>query len=191
MEAVFVILALVGFGVLVTTINRTSTRRHQERWQLAADFLDLELERIGSELFRVHGELDGFPVEIDVYFVKTRRGHDRYTRYRVFYENLGLGLRLRRQKGWTKAIASLTGADLDVGDAEFDRAVLVRGDDDAVRSFLTPTRRVAFLFLLQDYPDVVAEDDVVRWMVKGVKEDGQAVAGHLQNLVEGTRRFIG
>lgn len=190
-QALIIILALVAFAVLIMTINRAAANRFGARWQLAADILDLELEPVGRELFRIHGNLGGFAVEVDVYFASTSRGQDRYTRYRVFYDDLGLGLRLRRQRAWTKAAASLIGGDTEVDDTEFDKAFLVAADDDeAVRAFLTQNRKSSLLFLVQDYPDFVATDDTLSWRRKGVDEGGEIVAGHLQRLVEGARQLV-
>jgi len=150
----------------------------------------LELEKVGSELFRIRGILDGFDVEIDVYFASTSRGQERCTRYRVFYGDLQLGMNLRRQRTWTKAAASLIGGDVEVDDAEFDKAFLVGADDDdAVRAFLTQPRRASVLFLLADYPELTVTDDTLSWMTKGVDESGETVAGHLQRLVEGARHL--
>lgn len=191
MQAVIVILALVAFAALVITVNRSRARRFDIRWQLAADLLDLDFDAVGSELGRIHGTLDGFAVEVDVELRKTRRGHDPYTRYRVFYPDLGLGLWLRRQKGWTKAVASALGQDLAVGEAEFDKAFLVDGtDEDVVRGFLTPERRAALLFLATDYPDLVVRDDTLSWATKGRGDEGETIAAHLQRIVAGTRQLL-
>jgi hypothetical protein len=190
-EAVFWVAGLSAFAAFVVLVNRSRAKGFRERWQLAADLLDLEFEPAGSELGRVHGTLGGFAVEVDAHGLKTRRGHDPYTRYRVFYSDLGLGLWLRRQKGWTKAIASMVGQDLDVGDAVFDKAFLVDGnDEDAVRAFLTSGRRTTLLYLLVDYPDLTMRDDSLTWLSKGTDESGEAMAAHLQRLTEGVRQLL-
>ncbi len=192
MQGVLLVLAFIAFAVLITVINRTGAKRFDTRWQEAADILDLEYERRGPELGRIHGELAGHRVEIDVEFRSSRwaSGKDRYSRYRVFYDDLGLGLKLRRQKAWTKAIAAVAGDDLEVDDTEFDKAFLIGASDDAaIRAFLTPVRKDALLDLVGNYPDFVMQDDALSWITRGTKAEGSEMATHVQRLVAAVRRL--
>ena len=129
------------------------------------------------------GTIDGLPVSVDLYN-SGGNNSTTYTRYRVHYPDLGLGLRLSRQTSLTRFARFLGGQDIEVGDTPFDDAFQVQAvDASAVQTFLTPTRRDSLHRLLASYAEVTISDDEMRYQKKGIERDVDTVVSVLRRMV--------
>jgi len=79
------------------------------------------------------------------------KGNSGYTHFRLeFYSPLPIDLSLTSETGQAKILKFLGKTDYEIGDSDFDEAVVVGGDSAAmVRQFLTEERRTNLLHLFQ------------------------------------------
>jgi len=188
-----VIVLLVTVAVAVIGIRAVARGRaaQNEQWLTTARALSLSFE---PETFtaraRLSGTVDGIGVEVRSIVESTGKSSARYTRYRASYPSLGLGLKVMATGGWQKLSTWFGGQDVATGDQEFDPAVTVKGhDDDAVRRFLSPSRRVSAHRLIVEFPGVVIEDASITWRMRGLEADGQRLMTVVRRMVGVAQRL--
>lgn len=104
------------------------------------------------------GRYKGYTVEVYTFTKGSGKNSSTWTRFHVnFRKSLGLGLQLKRQ-GFFSGIAKVFGAqDIEIGDAGFDKAIVVKGArPERVREFMTQARSHAdssIVHELQRCPD--------------------------------------
>jgi len=164
----------------------------EDVWRRVADVLPGRFEAGGLvESPKVHAELAGFNVVLDIYTVNSNNGSFQYTRLRAPFINAG---RLRFGIGRTSVfsrLGALFGAqDIVIGVADFDRAFVIKGNDEArIRLLLShPPLRAAIaaqpggtIAVLDNAgffgPRYGAEVDVLEWKELGViKDEARLVA---------------
>ena len=126
------------------------------------------------------GRVNGLTVTID-----THQSNDNtYTRYRVRYPSLGLGLQAKRQHALARVGKLLGFQDIEVGDPIFDDATIVKGDyPDQVASFLTPSRRLAITGLIELYPGSQITDTEIAHSKRGLDSDSRQLISTMQRIL--------
>jgi len=186
-----------GFMVLavVVTVGIAILQRRAQgvAWAGAASQLGMSLES-GAILqpTTLQGQLESFPVIVDVVREGSGKNSRVYTRYRVSYPSLGLGLRLGRETGVTRLIRFFGVEDHAIGDEIFDRAFEIKADNEsAVGTFLTPSRREMLLRLQAAYPGVVIEDSQIQLKTSGIEKNSDVLVSTVRRLVGTARPLTG
>ena len=125
----FVIVALILAIAIPLAIAHN--KKTNLAWSDAARTLGLSYRPGGfMQSRRIDGQLNGLRVVVDTFTRSSGKHSTSYTRYRIsFPRSLGLGLQLKRE-GVLSTVTKIFGAqDLQVGDASFDNAMLVKGHD--------------------------------------------------------------
>lgn len=177
----FFFVAAVG-AVIAVARSASSHQRVNTEWQEAASRLGILL-RPGKGLGR-HPSMEGQVREMLVKIDIVSRNDTTYTRYRVRFPKLLLGLELQKE-GFINRVGRLLGMqDIDVGDAIFDREVVVRGDVPAqVREFLTPARRLAIRALFEAHPEARIHDGEIVVMTRGFERNAERLVAVLNRLL--------
>ena len=183
-ELIFMVfLGFIGFKIIKSVAGKKSA----SAWELAG--LDLGLFYEPGGLMRgpqLHGVLNGVRVAVDTLSKTSGNRSTTYTRYLVYYtEPLGLGLSLTRQ-GALSAVATFFGAqDLELGDPNFDKHVVVKTrHPEGTRDFLNPDRRYRIWRALNTWSQLQLEDDQIRLETNGRERDQNKLCGTVRQLVE-------
>jgi hypothetical protein len=195
--AFLAILAGVAVLVLVIWIVARLVRSYRARidaaWSASAAELGVNfIPGSWRTHSRIHGSVEGVPVEVRVVTESSGESSSSWTVYTASYPALGLGLSVRSTRGWQR-IGRLFGAkDIETGDAAFDPEVTVKGDDpERVRAFLTPARRMSVHRLLAEYDRARIEDDQVRWRKSGVEKEPDRIVTTVRRLAAVAQRLTG
>lgn len=176
---VFLIVTLIGF------LAWQSHKRTVETWRQVAAELGLSAS-IGKGLSRptLSGQIGGRPVKIDTYTQRSGNNNTTYTRYRVGYPPLGIGLNLKRE-GAFSVITKLFGAqDVTVGDDLFDDSFTVKtSSPERLRALLTPSVRSGLLRLLASYGSAVITDDHILITRPRFESKGEVLTSTAQRMV--------
>ncbi len=149
--------------LLIGSIAYLANKSHQRTvgaWRAAAQQLGLHVEA-KSRMARpvISGTLNGIPVTIDTYTQRSGNSNTTYTRYRVGYPPLNLGLQMKREGGLSFITKMFGFEDVEVGDPIFDGAFTIKTDSrDQLAKLLTPSVRSGLLRLMASYPNVVVGD---------------------------------
>ncbi len=185
------VVAVVAGGVAVVLLTRPRTVHSS--WATAAEELGLR-PAPGSAFHapRLEGMIDGLPVRLDVFRRDHHTGSIAFTRYRVWYPPLKLGLHLTRESSVTRVLNRLGAPDIDTGHADFDDAFIVKANStEAARTFLTPLRRNSLLRLMSLHRDVVVEDNGITLSVVGVERDPQRLVTFMRRTAATARHLAG
>jgi len=169
---ILLVTAAVALGIHMVV---QSHARMNQAWQQVAGELHLVFS---PETFtkRAHlaGTVEGIGVEVRSVAESSGKSSHQYTRYRVSYPPLGIGLKMKASGGWQRLTRMLGAQDISTGDAGFDPAVTVKGDDeDAVRLLLTPARRMSVHRLIAEHRGTVVEDSGITWDSSGLETDAE------------------
>lgn len=144
----------VVLGVGLAIWSWLNAQRRSEEWAELARRLGLQhsVSTFGSGSIR--GPLRRHPIVVDTVTRGSGEDSRTFTRFEVrFPEPLDVQVSLRREGFWSGLSRLLGGRDIEVGDADFDRLVLIGGEDAArVRDFLTEERRLRVRRLLEEHP---------------------------------------
>lgn len=182
----FILFLLFGVAVVAIAIAKQKREQALTAWSEAARLLGLNY--VPGSWFksgRIHGELDRIPVEIDTFSRSAGQSKQTFTRYRVhFPEALGLGLKLQNE-GFLASVGRFFGAqDIEVGDATFDKAVVVKGaQPEAVRAFLTLSRRHAIQRLFSALNGAKIDDNGMLFEKRGLETQAGNLARHIRRMV--------
>jgi len=177
--------ALIG-GVIAFVVI-TASRHNQavnEAWQSAGRLLGLRYQK-GGRKRKLEGQYRGFDVRVNTFTQSSGNNSQRFTRYRVSYPDLGLGLELKHQHFFATLARALTGGkDIVIGDQEFDDTVIVEARlAREVIAFLTPERRLRIVSLITSQRRALIRDDEASFVTKGTAGDAEKVQRHLDRLV--------
>jgi hypothetical protein len=185
---VFIPIVLLLTG-LIGFFAWKSHQRTIETWRQAGAELGLAVS-VGKGMSRptLSGNIGGHPVHIDTYTQRSGNSSTTYTRYRVGYPPLGLGLSLKRE-GAFSVITKLFGAqDVTVGDTLFDDAFTVKtSDPQRLRSLLTPSVRTGLLRLLATYGSAVVADDHIQITRARFESKQEVLTSTIQRMVATAR----
>ncbi len=171
MECFFTLLVIGG---IVGVVAYSSKQRGEARqaWTVAARSLGLVAVPGGAfSNPGIRGTLHGFRVSVDVVTRGGGKSRQTFTRYRVLYPPLHLGLRLTKEVAVFTSLSKVFGGqDIEVGEKKFDDQVLVKGkDDERVRAFLTPTRQATIRRFLAHHQRAVVEDGHATFETRGLE----------------------
>lgn len=178
---------LIFAGIVVAIIAAVRNRNvYRTAWAAAAQELGITLEP-GNFLSspKMQGSVGGLIVTVDTF---SAGSNNTYTRYRVSYPSLGLGLNLSSENP-LKRISRFFGVqDVIVGDSRFDDAFQVQAvSEEAIRSFLTPDRREALVRLIASYRSVVITDDEIKYQKNKVETDSSTIVSTVRRLVSSAK----
>jgi hypothetical protein len=168
MPAVFILIAIVVVAVAVVVSN-ASREELNRSWSTVAHKLDLAFTPSSWNVKpKLEGSVESFPLTVDVHTKSSGKHQSAYTRFRLGLPSLDLGLKLKEQ-GILSSISKLFGTgDIDVGDARFDDRLLVKGhDSDAVRRFLTASRRGCLQRFYDSHRGATITDREIVWSKQG------------------------
>ncbi|MDJ0923086.1 MAG: hypothetical protein QNJ77_00880 [Acidimicrobiia bacterium] len=178
--------------LLVALIAYLAWKSHQrtiETWRSVAADLGLAASG-GGGMSRptLNGTIQGHPVTIDTYVVRSGNSSTTYTRYRVGYPRFGFDLTLKRE-GAFSAITKLFGQqDVEIGDELFDDAFLVKTSDPGrLKKLLTPSVRTGLLRLLASYGSAVVHQDHIIATRGRFESDAEVLKSTTQRLVATAR----
>jgi hypothetical protein len=174
--------------LLIIVIGYLAWRSHQktvETWRRVASELGLDISA-KSAIARpvIRGNFNGLPVTIDTYTQRSGNSSTTYTRYRVNYPPLGLGLKMQREGGFS-FIGKLFGIeDVQVGDPVFDGAFKIKtSDQPRLSAFLTPSVRSSLLRLMASYPSAIISDNSVQVVKAKFENSADVLTSTTQRLV--------
>jgi hypothetical protein len=156
LEILFIVVGCTVAGAAIFTLifARVRSNQAEDSWRLLADRHGLRYatEWQGKKSLVVHGDLDGRAFLMEN--VEVGGGQQKHSQTQI---SLQLGDRLpaglflgpeRFGKGVFKKM--IVGEEIEVGDAEFDAAVVIRAEDSKdVVAYLTDERRAAVLKILE------------------------------------------
>ncbi len=183
-------------GLIITAVIGLGLWRRRAQlaaWTAAAAELGIAAEP-GSFMqpMKLAGDIGEVPVIVDIKREGSGDNSKTYTRYRVFYPSLGLGLRLRRESGVTLFIRIFGVQDHSIGDEVFDQAFEIKGANaDAVASFLTTSRRQTLLRLQAAYPGAVITDDEIELKTGGTETSPDVIVSTVRRLAGTVPTFTG
>ena len=153
----FLVIGVIGSAIAALTSRK---KQANQSWAAAARTLGITLKPTGGlgglfGRYSMTGTVRSLQVTID-----THSSNDRtYTRYRVRYPSLNLGLTAKRQHPIARIGKFFGMQDIEIGDPVFDEAIILKGDyPENVIQFLTPDRRVAITGLIENFPNAVITD---------------------------------
>ena len=172
------IAVLVGAAIL-------GHRKVDGAWRAAARELGLSTVQMGRFGQRsMVGKRGGLDVVIDTGSQGSGNHSKTYTRLRVKFPRSDTGYRLTKQGPFSQVGRFFAGRDLELGDPEFDSAVLVRGQNaDALRAHLTPRRRMVIQRFLSRNSECVIRDGEVELRAPDVVTSAALLDSMLDQLV--------
>ena len=176
-------LLVIAIAVAVVVALSLQAKKRDEAWETAGRRLGLTFRgRSGFQGRKLEGECVGHAVRVDTYSRRSGKQSQTYTRYRIGYADLGLGLNLERE-GLFSGVKKFFGAqDIEVGDPGFDEGILVKGDHPtAVRAYLTPARRLVVQRALSKFDGLSIADSGMEFSRSGL--DGESrIVGTVKSL---------
>lgn len=180
---VFFFVAFVAIGIAIAA--RRYTGHVAEAWMAAASTLGLSYEREGFGRPRISGTLRGMRVQVDVRVQRSGNNQQTFTRYRVWVPPPGFQFRLDRQTGMSRVTKFFGAQDVEMGDAAFDDAFVVKTDDEArLRALLTPRLRGALVRTAAAYPGVQYEHDRVSFERRRLEINRDVIVSTMRRLVD-------
>ena len=205
------LLIILGLGTVGVFLLRQHQASRLQSWENAAEELGLSVS--AGSMFgggRMVGVVAGFPVEVEfdsdastkgrlaatvalgVLFRSGSNSVRTWTRYRVGYADLDLGLRLSRQTVFTSIGRLFGGRDAEIGDEAFDSAFRVETDlPSKAKPFFTPTRRDSLRRLLASYPDVEVSDTEMLMERDGWERDALTIVSVVRRMVAAAKTLSG
>lgn len=177
------ILAGIVLALGVGMVGRARRRATRQRWTEAADLLGFA--KVGSG-FRpsISGGEGQVRATVDVYSKRSGKSQSTYTRYRIGFHSIALGLRLSRQTGWHGVLKVFGAQDIEVGDATFDANFVIKGGStEAVRRFLTVGRMMSLNRLLAVHPGIVITDDELILETPGMERDTDTIVSTVRRMM--------
>gem|GEM_PF-6044477 len=185
MEVLFIMALVSGVVALIVKKIQGHQRQVAEAWQVAAKQLGMSFTPGSMTRPKlIQGEMYENRVVLDTFKRSSGKSSTIHTRYRVYFpEPLGFGLHVKQQ-GLMAGVATFFGAqDIEVGDAQFDSQVIVKGNDPGgVAQFLTPSRRLRILRLFEDFPGCEIKDQSIEWSQQGNTKQTALLVGTVRRL---------
>jgi hypothetical protein len=174
------VLVFIAFPIVVGLIllGISQGKKADVAWKEAAQDLKGRYHKPSLGKRHITGRVDGHPITVSTVVQKRGSSSSKYTRYELRFRKRGLGYEMRRE-GALSGVAKFFGSqDIEVGEQEFDRAVLVKGRRaKRIRDFLTPERQKAVLQVLFTHPGAVIKDGEISWDQRGVSRSAAQIVG--------------
>jgi len=193
MEALVIIVAAIAIGVVVFKAVKARARELNESWGLAAEKLGLSLKPAAWNVSpRLDGDIEGYALTVDVHKRGSGQHSTTWTRFRLGVPSLPPGIELK-QEGFLSGLTKVFGVqDIEVGDAAFDDKVVVKGHSEtAVRTFLTPARRVRIRRFFDAYRGAVIDGSGIGWSSQGRMKDSSRLLGTVREMLRLARSLAG
>ena len=183
-------LVLVGF-VLVVRVGIRRVKAARATWDRAARSLGMTATQGGFFTKpKIAGTQGGFDAEIDTFTQGSGNSSKTFTRYRVYYQPLGLGMKVTPQHALHRISKFFGAQDVEVGSRSFDDALIIKAhDSDAVASFLTPSRRTGLLRLFSNFRQATVDDEAITVVTSGLEGNEQKLVSTLRRVVAAARRL--
>lgn len=194
MEGSVVFLAILVFVPLIVYAVIQQNRKTNEVWNAAARELSLTFTPGGLTSRRnIVGDIRGCTVLVETYSEGSGKNSTTYTRYSVTYPaSLGQGLRLTRQGFLAKVAGWLGSQDIEIGSADFDDDIVVKGHDPrAIIKFMTPARRLRTHRLMQTFTRCKITDDAVTISYRGVERSTEKIVSTVRRVLAVAEEFSG
>ncbi len=176
----YAVLFVFLIALVVIPLAIAHEKKTRENWRQVAESLGLTFRGQGlMQSKRIEGRLGNSHVTLHTYRRRQGKNSTIYTRFQLRYpQPLGIGLKMTRQ-GFFSHLTKLLGAqDIEVGEDGFDRLAVIKGtNEQRVREFLTPARRIRIERLLRNYPEIVISDDSITLDRHGVIRNPQVLVG--------------
>ncbi len=182
----FPVMFLAGIGgAVIFGVNMHN--QTQEAWRQAGKTLGVT-HSPGSLATppRLQGTVKTLFVEVTTIKKGSGDNNTTYTQYRIHHPPAGPPMTLVRQhalSGITRIFAGRK--DVLVGDAVFDKTVVIDTDDPtAVAAFLNPTRRMAVMSLLEHWDHASVSERLIEVHRKGTERSTEALVANVHRLVD-------
>ncbi len=177
---ILIILGVILFFAL------SSSKAADKAWQEAASKMKMSFS--GGGLMgrrKISGTFRKCRVLVDTFTRSSGKNSTTYTRIKVYYPKpLGLRLQLTHQGFFSGVARFFGGQDIEVGDAEFDDSVVVKGSSPSkVAEFLTRPRRVRINKLLRIYTSAKIMDNHIYYEKTGVIRDSRRLVSAVHYFV--------
>lgn len=174
-----VVIALVIVG------GRRYLQRIAAGWTHAARELGLRYETRGFGRPRLSGVIESMSVEVDVQTRKSGDSNQSYTRYRVDFPSQGVEFRLTRQTGLSRITKFFGAKDVEVGDAAFDAAFVVKTENrEGLRGLLEPGLRGLLVRNAAAYPGIEFRDHGVLYESPRLEPSRDVIVSTVRRLVD-------
>jgi hypothetical protein len=168
---IFAFAIMVLFILVAITFGIAHSKKVNQAWAAAAQ--EHGLRHIPGSFVsgpKLVGTIAGIRVVVDTFRRSSGKNSKSYTRYRVHFPRpIGLGLRLT-QEGLFSGVSKFFGSqDIQLGDRIFDQTMLIQGtNEDAVRAFLTPARRMRIQRFMIRLPGSTIHDNSIEHVMRGM-----------------------
>ncbi len=184
MEGLFAVVAIV-VAVVVSAVVKQSKKTDQI-WAQVGERLGLRFTN--ANLMRprnLQGKRGDYSIRVDTVTRGGGKNSRRYTRYRIGYPTLGLGLHIQREGAFTGIAKAFGAQDVEVGDESFDAKALIKaGDPDRVIAFLTPARTARIERAISRYHDVSITDSSITVERRGTESSADTLVATVRDLCE-------
>ena len=165
-------------------------KRSRASWSAVAKQLGLRYVRGSRRLApTIAGRIDGFNVEVTCTDDRAGSATPK-TLFKVLYDPIGDPIRIGRATVLTKVGVwrqLIQVADLEIGDAAFDRLALIDAADvESARAFLTEQRRKVISDVLESKSlrDVIVSEAATAFHTRRVETSVQRLTGNILGMVE-------
>lgn len=183
----FMFFAVILFVIIAAT---KASKKAEETWrkvseQLRLDYSKQRVGKLGGDQRELVGTHRGFEVRANTFVESGGNNNQRFTRFKVRYPDLGLGLELKHQHFFANLSRKLAGtSDFDIGDSHFDDAVIIKAHSpEAVRAYLTQERRQMIRFAVTSKRRCVITDTEATWVENGTLTDPKKLQTEFDRLV--------
>lgn len=172
----FVVTAVVILALAVSGFKSVN-RENLTQLNSGAKTMGLEVDTGKLDSRNMSGKIQGFEVKVE-------RSLNTETVKLRYPKALGIGLCLTHQSYYDRAARWLGNQDIEVGDEEFDRRVVVQGEPRQVVPFLDEERRTKVLELFDLDDAFMIMDRGISLKSVGRPLPSSELSGHLKMMVE-------
>jgi hypothetical protein len=191
MPLLLLVPVIIAGIVLAALAGIQRAKRIQAAWSAAARQLSLAHSGSGWSTPQLNGSIGGLLIRVDVY---STGGKNKtfYTRYRATFPNKGAAVRLKRQTGLSRVTRFFGAQDVEIGDAAFDDAFVIKaGSENRATQYLTLPRRTLLLKLYSLYRGVDLTPDYLEIVTRGYETDTTSLVTSTRRLVSAGRVLAG
>ncbi len=177
-------LVIVALTYMAIQAAKRREAEYNAAWALAAAELQGSFRpKTRKEPRTIQATVDGTAVLIDTYVVSNGKTSHTYTRARATITRPIRGLELRREGLSSMMGKVVRGADIELGDPEFDDAVLLRAEDEsAARGTMDAATRERTLAGLRR--ELTVKGETVTWKKGGFVADPKELARRAREVAE-------
>ncbi len=134
----------------------------------------------------MQGSVKTIFVEVAVVAKGSGDNKTKFTSYRIHHPAVGPPMTLLRQHALSRLTRLFAGRkDLVIGDPEFDRRVVIDADDPTtISAYLTPTRRIAVVQLLESWAHASITERMIEVHRSGVARSSTEIVTNVRRLVD-------